>query len=106
VPRLVAGWANVRTRVLGVPYGDQGLLISKDLYDAVGGYRDHPLMEDVAMARALKGRVKLLEEAVSTDARRYLAGGWLRRGARNLWTLLRYLMGADPSRLARGYHKS
>lgn len=105
MPRLVAGWANLRTRVFGLPYGDQGLLIQRALYDAVGGYHDMPLMEDVAMARALKGRVYLLDEAVRTDAQRYVRGGWVRRGARNLWTLGRYLMGTDPARLAQDYHK-
>lgn len=103
--RMVAGWANWRTRLFGLPYGDQGLLISRALYDAMGGFGDMPLMEDVAMARALKGRLVMLPETVSTDAVRYIQGGWLRRGTRNLWTLTRYLLGADPLVLARGYHK-
>lgn len=106
MPRLVAGWANWRSGVFGLPYGDQGLLISRTLYHAVGGYPNLPLMEDVAIARALRGQVRLLEEAALTDAGRYVRGGWIRRGARNLWILARYLMGADPARLACGYHKS
>lgn len=104
--RLVAGWANWRTRVLGLPYGDQGLLISRRLYDAVGGFSELPLMEDVAIARALKGRIVMLPETVSTDARRYTQRGWVRQGTRNLWTLTRYLAGVDPTKLARAYHKS
>ncbi len=102
---FVAGWANLRTRVFGLPYGDQGLLISRALYGAIGGYPDIPLMEDVAMARALKGRIVMLEERVSTDAARYLAEGWLRRGGRNLWILARYLTGTKPEVLARAYAK-
>ncbi|MEO1140661.1 MAG: TIGR04283 family arsenosugar biosynthesis glycosyltransferase [Pseudomonadota bacterium] len=102
-PACVAGWANLRSRVFGVPYGDQGLLISRDDYDAVGGYRDMPLMEDVAMARALHRRIRLLPLPVKTSAARYERDGWLRRGARNLWLLLRYFCGADPSRLVRRY---
>ncbi len=103
---VTAGWANWRSRVLGLPYGDQGLLISRQLYDAVGGYADQPLMEDVAIARALRGRIEMLAETASTDASRYEQGGWLRRGGRNLLTLTRYMLGADPARLAAGYHKS
>ena len=103
--RVTAGWANLRTRLFGLPYGDQGLLISRGLYDAVGGFADLALMEDVAMARALKGRITVLDETVTTDAGRYVAGGWLRRGTRNLWTLTRYLAGADPKQLAARYHK-
>ena len=103
---VIAAWANWRSRALGLPYGDQGLLISRALYDEIGGYRDQPLMEDVAMARALRGRIVMLPEAVSTDASRYEQGGWIRRGARNLALLARYLMGADPTKLAERYHKS
>ncbi|MFY0692258.1 MAG: TIGR04283 family arsenosugar biosynthesis glycosyltransferase [Paracoccaceae bacterium] len=105
-PRLVAGWANLRSRAFGLPYGDQGLLIPAAVYAETGGFPDQPLMEDVALARALRGRLRLLPARVETGAERYLAGGWLRRGARNLWLLLRYLGGADPSDLAKAYHKS
>ncbi len=102
--RRVAGWANLRSRALGLPYGDQGLVLSRALYDVVGGFADLPLMEDVAMARALgRGRLALLPAVIHTGADRYLARGWTRHGARNLWRLARYLMGADPARLARAY---
>jgi rSAM/selenodomain-associated transferase 2 len=103
--RVTAGWANLRSRVFGLPYGDQGLLISRALYDAVGGYAEMPLMEDVALARLLRGRMVMLAETVTTDGRRYEQGGWVRRGARNLWTLARYLAGAEPAKLAEAYHK-
>ena len=102
--RIVAGWANLRSR-MGLPYGDQGLLICKTLYDGHGGYRDIPLMEDVALARALKGQLAGMEAQVTTSADKYRRQGWLRRGGRNLWTLLRYLAGADPERLAAAYRK-
>ncbi|NNK79818.1 MAG: glycosyltransferase [Litoreibacter sp.] len=105
-PRLVAGWANLRSRFFGLPYGDQGLLIPAELYGAIGGFSEQPLMEDVAMALALRGRLRILSDCVETSAERYIAGGWLRRGARNLWLLLRYLCGADPRDLAQAYHKS
>lgn len=102
-PRIVAGWANLRARLLRLPYGDQGLLISRAEYDAAGGYRDIPLMEDVAMARVLGRRLAMLPLAVLTSAAKYRRDGWLRRGARNLSLLLRYLAGADPERLAGRY---
>ncbi|WP_208347217.1 TIGR04283 family arsenosugar biosynthesis glycosyltransferase [Pseudaestuariivita rosea] len=105
-PRLVAGWANLRARVLGLPYGDQSLLLPRALYDDSGGYANIPLMEDVAMARALKGKLVMLDHAISTSAARYQRQGWLRRGARNLWLLLRYLAGADPEKLADEYRSA
>lgn len=102
--RLVAGWANLRSR-FGLPYGDQGLLIPRALYDRVGGYRDQPLMEDVAIARALRGNLTGLSAKAVTSADKYRKQGWTRRGARNLWTLTRYLCGASPDRLAERYRR-
>ncbi len=49
--RRVAALANWRSRVLGLPYGDQGLLIAKAFYDELGGFEPLPLMEDVAINR-------------------------------------------------------
>ena len=103
--RIVAGWANLRSWVFGLPYGDQALLIPRSLYDAVGGFCDQPLMEDVAMARALKGRITALDAVATTSAAKYRKSGWIIRGARNLWTLARYFAGVTPERLAQSYRK-
>lgn len=104
-PRVVAGWANLRSRQFGLPYGDQALLIPRALYQEVGGYPDIPLMEDVALARALKGRLHPLGAWIETSAIKYRQQGWIRRGARNLWCLTRYLAGADPETLAQAYRR-
>jgi rSAM/selenodomain-associated transferase 2 len=101
--RLISGGANMRSRVFGMPYGDQGLLISRNLYDHVGGFKDIPLMEDVAMARALRGRMRRLGFTATTSPERYKRQGWIRRPMRNLGLLLRYLCGADPKKLASEY---
>ncbi|MEM9342104.1 MAG: TIGR04283 family arsenosugar biosynthesis glycosyltransferase [Pseudomonadota bacterium] len=105
MPALVSGWANLRSRRFGLPYGDQGLLISKAQLIDIGGVPKLPLMEDVALARALKGRLRMLPAEALTSAAKYERDGWFRRGRRNLWTLSRYLMGADPVRLAANYDR-
>ena len=84
-PALVAAWANLRTRAFRLPYGDQGLLISRADYDALGGYPDIPLMEDVAIARRIGRRLDRMPMALTTSAAKYRRDGWLRRGARNLY---------------------
>lgn len=104
-PALFAGWANVRSRRFGLPYGDQGLLIDRETYEKVGGYADIPLMEDVALAQALRGRLTGLDAVALTSAQKYQTKGWLRRGTRNLTTLARYLMGTDPETLAQSYRR-
>jgi rSAM/selenodomain-associated transferase 2 len=100
VERMVA-W---RCRTLALPYGDQGLLISRALYDAVGGYAAIPLMEDVDLVRRL-GRKRLapIGATVTTSARRYRDGGYVRRPLRNLLCLSLYFAGVAPHRIARLY---
>tara|TARA_R110002096_G_scaffold145492_2_gene303218 strand:- start:5060 stop:5752 length:693 start_codon:yes stop_codon:yes gene_type:complete len=105
MPRLISAGANARARLFGLPYGDQGLLISRTLYDHVGGFKDTPLMEDVAMARALRGRLRMLDLTATTSPRRYQQQGWVRRPAKNLILLARYLCGADPVKLAADYSR-
>ncbi|MFY0658987.1 MAG: TIGR04283 family arsenosugar biosynthesis glycosyltransferase [Shimia sp.] len=103
---FVAGWANLRSRFFGLPYGDQALLISRGLYEDLGGFPNIPLMEDVAMAQALgRARLQRLPGQVTTSPRKYQAQGWLRRGGRNLWTLARYLCGVSPDKLAAAYRR-
>lgn len=103
--RRVAALANWRTERLGLPYGDQGLLIHRDLYDRVGGHRaEQNLMEDVDLARRIGPmRLKPLRIAVTTSAAKYRKGGWWRRPARNLTCLALYLAGAPQSWIERLY---
>jgi len=102
--RVVAAWANLRSRVFGLPYGDQALLIRRSDYAAAGGYPDQELMEDIAFVRRLNGLVEL-PACAHTSAARYQQQGWLRRGGRNLLLQGRYILGADPGDLARSYKK-
>lgn len=103
LPALVAGWANLRARAFGLPWGDQGLLVHRSLLAKAGGYPDLPLMEDVEMARRLAGRLVPLPATLRTSAERYRREGWLRRGMRNHLTFLRYRLGVPPDRLLRFY---
>jgi rSAM/selenodomain-associated transferase 2 len=101
--RVTAAWANLRSRALRLPYGDQGLLVARALYQRVGGHPPIPLMEDVAIARRLGRRLVPLDALAVTSAEHYLREGWARRGARNLSTLALWYAGASPERLARRY---
>lgn len=96
--------ANWRARRLGLPYGDQGLLLSRALYDAVGGFAPLPLMEDVDIVRRLgRRRLVMLSATVVTSADKYRQQGWIRRSARNLVCLSLYFLGVPPSRIAKLY---
>jgi rSAM/selenodomain-associated transferase 2 len=105
-PRVIATWANLRSRLFHLPFGDQGLLIRADHYAGTGGYPDQPLMEDVALARRLKSALIPLRATARTSFDRYATQGPLRRGARNLMLQLRYLSGAAPEKLAQAYRRA
>jgi rSAM/selenodomain-associated transferase 2 len=94
----------LRCRWLGLPYGDQGLLLSRHLYEAVGGYRPLPLMEDVDLVRRLgRRRLALLDWPATTSAQRYRRDGWHRRMLRNACCLGLYYAGVPPRLIGKLY---
>jgi len=100
----IAFWANWRARLFGLPYGDQGLLISRALYEAVGGFQPIALMEDVDLVRKLgKSRLRSLSAVVETSAERYRKGGWWFVPLRNLTLLVAFLCGVSPDRIKGWY---
>jgi rSAM/selenodomain-associated transferase 2 len=102
--RLVEAGVALRVRMLGLPYGDQGLLVSRRLYDSAGGYRALALMEDVDLVRRIGGRrIERLPADAVTSAERWRRDGWLRRSARNLVCLALYRCGMSAERVARLY---
>ena len=102
--RAVERGVAARIALLTLPYGDQGLLVSRRLYDSVGGYRPLPLMEDVDFARRLgRRRLAALDAEAFTSSERWRRDGWLRRSGRNLFCLGLYGAGVSPERIARLY---
>ncbi|MDX1625132.1 MAG: hypothetical protein R3323_01350 [Wenzhouxiangellaceae bacterium] len=91
--RLNAAGANFRSRWLGLPFGDQGLLCSRMLFDELGGFdEDFGLGEDldfVVRARRSGARLQRLPGTVVTSARRYRRHGWLSTSARHAWLTMR-----------------
>jgi rSAM/selenodomain-associated transferase 2 len=102
--RVVERGVALRVRLLALPYGDQGLLIPRALYDAVGGYRPLPLMEDVDLVRRLgRRRLAVLPADAVTSAARWRRDGWARRSARNIACLALHRMGMSEERVKRFY---
>lgn len=93
-----------RCRALALPYGDQGLLISRRLYEAIGGYKPIPLFEDVDIIRRIgRDRLVLLDTRAVTSAVRYKSSGYYRRSLRNLFCLMLYRLGVSPHVIVRLY---
>lgn len=103
--RVIERLINWRSALSGIATGDQALFVARGAWDAVGGFPDIPLMEDVALSRALKRLVRpaRIRSPVLSSSRRWEAGGI----ARTVWLMWRlryaYWRGADPADLARQY---
>jgi len=105
-PMRVVEWGtNVRSRLLGWPYGDQGLFLEKRVFDEIGGFADLPIMEDFDLVRRLRrrGKVTTVSAAVVTSARRWRRLGALGTVLRNQLMILGFWVGIAPERLARFY---
>lgn len=103
ISKIISLGANLRSYLFGLPYGDQCLLISRELYNETGGYLKIPLMEDVAMAKALKGCLRIMPITAITSSKRYEAEGWISRSIKNMTLLIKFLFGYDPEHLANIY---
>lgn len=103
--RIVEALTNWRARTFGLPYGDQGLLISRSLYEDIGGFDAVPLMEDVMIVRRI-GKARLVELAAraATSGEKQEREGWFLRSLQNLWFLFRFSRGASPEKLAKAYY--
>lgn len=103
-PRILEALVRLRCGLLRLPYGDQGLLIPRSLYNEIGGYRDLSIMEDVDLIRRLgRGRVTMLDTHAVTSAERYQRDGYLARTLRNQSCLMAYFAGIPVERIARRY---
>lgn len=103
--RVIGAMISLRSRLSKVGTGDQGIFVRREVFQRMGGFPEIPLMEDIALCRALKrlGEVACLRSKVITSARRWESDGVWRTIIR-MWTLrLLYLAGVSPVRLKKFY---
>ena len=106
--RLIAALMNLRSRCSGIATGDQGLFMTRAAFNAVGGFPDQPLMEDIEISKRLRrlARPICLHQQVTTSGRRWEQHGvW---GTMALMWRLRFLywLGVSAERLAPQYHRA
>ena len=103
--RVVELLMNLRSRATSIATGDQGLFVTRSLFEAVGGFPDIALMEDVALSKRLKrfGAPLNLPHRITASGRRWEQHGVLRTVIL-MWHLrFAYWLGADPDKLALRY---
>jgi rSAM/selenodomain-associated transferase 2 len=105
--RLIAFMMNWRSRLTGIATGDQALFMTRQAFQAVAGFPDIALMEDIAMSARLKklGSPCCLTARVVTSARRWQRYGILKTILLMWWLRLRYFFGADPHELVTSYYR-
>jgi rSAM/selenodomain-associated transferase 2 len=106
--RWIARMANLRARVLQMPYGDQAVFLRADTFHRLCGFLDVPILEDVDLIRRLRrtGRVVITPAEVVTSARRWRNLGTWRTTWINQQIILGYYLGVSHERLARWYQGS
>lgn len=104
---LIAAGANLRTRLLGLPYGDQGLHCSREAYERAGGFEKPYLLEDVEFVKNCRrfGKLRILPEGMLTSPRRYLKRGIIRTWLKNQLILLLYGLGVPNKTLEALYYQ-
>lgn len=105
--RLTAALMNLRSRLSGIATGDQTIFVRRADFEALGGFPELPLMEDIELSRRLKrrGRLACLRLRVTTSARKWEREGPIRT-VLLMWALrLLYFLGAPPRRLHRWYYR-
>ena len=103
---LIAAWANLRTRLFHLPYGDQGLFCTRGTFLAAGGFHREFLMEDVDFVRhCLRfAGLKLIPHKIAASSERYLSRGILRTSFRNHLLMCLHSMGVDDRTLYSLYY--
>lgn len=103
--RVIETLMSWRSRLTGIATGDQAIFVTRERFQAVGGYREIPLMEDIELSRALRrlGPPVCLRERVVTSSRRWERNGVARTVLLMWWLRLRFYLGADPADLAARY---
>ncbi len=103
--RWIAWWANRRSRLGRLPYGDQGIFCRREAYVRSGGFRDLPLCDDLDFVLRLRkvGRFVIRPEKTVTSPRRYRESGPLRQMLRNWRVAAGYFAGVAPETLRRWY---
>ena len=103
---LLSKLVNIRSKYLKLPYGDQGLLISRSFYKNIGGYKNIPIMEDVEIIRTIGFRnIKILNSYIITDAERFENQVWIYRSMINLFCLTLYFLGFNINNINKIYKK-
>jgi rSAM/selenodomain-associated transferase 2 len=104
--RIIESVASLRSRITGIPFGDQAIFIRKDYFDRIGGYKDLPIMEDVELMGRIKkrgDRITIIKQKAKTSPRRWEKESVIGCTLRNWLLQMLYVLHVSPDRLSKLY---
>ncbi|HUT86291.1 MAG TPA: glycosyltransferase family 2 protein, partial [Elusimicrobiales bacterium] len=107
--KMIEFFANLRTKITNVPYGDQALFITKELFDNLGGFKNIAIMEDIEFAKRIKRskhKIFIVESSVSTSPRRWEKRGVILTTLKNLFLRICYYLGVDTGKIYKLYYSN
>ena len=105
--RVIEMGANLRNRFTGIPLGDHGIFVKKDMFDIIGGFPEIPIMEDLEFVKKMNIVTNGIEikSPLKISVRRFEHSGIIRTLSR-MWVLrILYYFGVPPERLTKYYRK-
>ncbi len=105
--KLVSRVASLRSRITGIPYGDQAIFVTRELFFYIQGFPEIPLMEDIALMQKIKKSracFKILPHKVYTSARKWMKDGMIYTSLRNPLLALLFYAGVSPRALVKFYY--
>ncbi|GAB6147089.1 TIGR04283 family arsenosugar biosynthesis glycosyltransferase [Desulfocicer niacini] len=105
--KMVSRVASLRSRITGIPYGDQAIFVTRELFFYIQGFPEMPLMEDIALMQKIKKSqacFKILPHRVRTSARKWMKDGMIYTSLRNPLLAFLFYMGVSPRVLVKFYY--
>jgi rSAM/selenodomain-associated transferase 2 len=105
--KVISKVAGLRSKLSGIPYGDQGIFVKRRVFEKIKGFKNIPLMEDIEFGRRLKkeGGLSLLKTGIKTCARAWERDGVLKTTLRNWVYVTLFFMGYSPHKLYKRYYR-
>jgi rSAM/selenodomain-associated transferase 2 len=100
---LIENLVDIRCRLFGTPYGDQGFFVYRSLFEKVGGFPEIPVFEDLCILKRIRrlGRVAVVRDRVLSSGRRWQTEGLIRTFLRHQAMLLAHYAGCSPDFVAK-----
>ena len=106
--KFIAVVASLRSRITRVPFGDQAIFIRRDYFEAIGGYREIPLMEDVDLMKRIRKsghKIYIFKNRVKTSPRNWEKNGVVYSIIRNWFIQILFTLNISPHRLVKYYYR-